>query len=491
MSDLEVHYDAPPTLGRFLGSDAFVRMAIGPFGSGKSSACCVEVPRRAAETPACRDGVRRSRWAIVRNTYRELEDTTRKTFAQWVPSELGEWSEQDFTFTMRFEDVVSEVMFRALDRPDHVKKLLSLELTGAYCNEAREIPKAVFDAIQGRVGRYPRIDDIPMDRWWKPGIFAYWHGVWGDTNPPDTDHWIYRIFEEEKPRVFIDVVNRLTGKAEKVERKFERFKQPGGRSRGAENLDHLQPGYYQTLALGKDADWIKVYIDGEYGFVREGRPVYPEWSDALHVAEVEPRQDLDIVVGQDFGLTPAAMLMQRDPADGQLQVFDELVSQDMGAVSFARELATLIKATYPGRRVRGWGDPAGEQRSQVDERTPFQVVRAAGLPISPAPTNDFTLRREAVAGPLSRLTLKARPALVVSPRCKTLRKAMGGGYCYRRVQIAGDERFHDKPDKNAYSHVAEALQYACVGEGEDKRTVHGGAVRRVTLPFKVKRSMGR
>ena len=42
---------------------------------------------------------------------------------------------------------------------------------------------------------------------------------------------------------------------------------------------------------------------------------------------------------------------------------------------------------------------------------------------------------------------------------------MNGGYKYRRVQIGGDERFHDKPDKNMYSHVAESLQYLMLGAG--------------------------
>lgn len=49
-----------------------------------------------------------------------------------------------------------------------------------------------------------------------------------------------------------------------------------------------------------------------------------------------------------------------------------------------------------------------------------------------------------------------------------LRKAMGGGYSYKRIQVTGDERFHDKPDKNQYSHVAEAAQYLMLGAGEGR-----------------------
>lgn len=459
---LQIAYEAPPVLGRFLGCDDFVRCVVGPVGSGKSSACVVELLRRAVEQAPGPDGVRRSRFVVVRNTYPELRDTTRKTFEQWIPPELGSWREQEFAFDLKFNDVEAEVLFRALDRPGDAKKLLSLELTGAYVNEAKEIPRAVFDLLQTRVGRYPAAKDGGPT----------WSGVWCDTNPPDTDHWLFRLFEEQRPEGF-----RI-------------FRQPGGRDAEAENLDHLPAGYYARIAAGKSEDWVAVYVDGRYGFVKEGKPVFPEYSDAVHCRPVEARSSLPIVLGMDFGLTPAAVLCQRDPATGQLQVFRELVSESLGAVGFSRELARLISAEYPGRVVTGWGDPAGEQRSQVDERTPFDVVTAAGLPVAPAPTNDFTRRREAVAGMLARLGMGGQPSLVIDPRCSTLRRALGGGYCYRRVQVSGDERFRDQPDKNQYSHVADALQYACVGEGEDRRAINGGEARRVHLQFKVKRSIG-
>ena len=68
---------------------------------------------------------------------------------------------------------------------------------------------------------------------------------------------------------------------------------------------------------------------------------------------------------------------------------------------------------------------------------------------------------------MSRL-VDGEPGLLISPNCTMLRKAMGGGYCYKRVQVAGDERFHDKPDKNQYSHVADAAQYLMLGAGEGR-----------------------
>lgn len=247
-----INYDAPPTLSRFLDSNAFVRCCIGPVGSGKSSACVLEILRRAAEQAPGRDGVRRTRFAVIRNTYRELKDTTRKTFEQWVPAQIGKWSEQDFSFTMRFADVSCEVLFRSLNRPEDAKKLLSLELTGAYVNELRELPKAIFDALQARVGRFPSAKDGGPS----------WYGIWGDTNPWHTRHWAHSLFRQGH-------------------KDFELFRQPGGRSADAENIGNLPAGYYDRLVAGKDSEWVKIYVDGEDASSIVGSI----WGDAITALE--------------------------------------------------------------------------------------------------------------------------------------------------------------------------------------------------------------
>jgi hypothetical protein len=228
-----IYYRPPATLARFMDSPERVRCAVGPIGSGKSTACIMELLRRAAEQKRGRDGRRRTRFAVVRNSYRQLKDTTRKTFSEWVHPTLGDWSEQDFTFRARWADVESEIMFRSLDRPEDVKKLLSLELTGAYVNEARELSKPVFDALTGRIGRFPsRVQGGPT-----------WRGIFMDSNPWHAGHWAAKLF--------------------KAEPGFKLFRQPGGLSPDAENLENLEPTYYQDLLAGKDQQWIDAYVHGQ------------------------------------------------------------------------------------------------------------------------------------------------------------------------------------------------------------------------------------
>ncbi len=434
----EVRYEASRTCSDFHRADDFVRGLMGPIGSGKSVACCWEIWRRLNEQRPAEDGKRRSRWVVVRNTYRELQDTTRKTWEDWFGG-IGHWVAGEMAYRYDAGDVEAEILFRALDRPDDVKKLLSLELTGAWVNEAREVPRSVIDMLMGRIGRYP------SQRHGGPS----WYGLIMDTNPPDSDHWWYRLFEEDRPEGW-----RL-------------FRQPSALDPGAENIEHLPPGYYSRMLAGKTDEWIKVYVHNTYGMVTDGKPVFPEYRDAQHCTPnaLTPTADA-LHVGIDFGLTPAAVVLQQ--VGGQWRALAEVVTEDMGAVRFGELLRGVLNRDFRGLKVATiTGDPAGEGRSQVDERTPFDVLRAAGIDAVPAHTNDFTLRREAVARHLQRLTMTGEPGLVISPTCRTLRKGLGGGYSYKRLQVGGDERYRDYPDKGRYSHVCDALMYAMIGAGED------------------------
>lgn len=448
-------YTPSPTLEKFHKNDSIVRAIIGAIGSGKSVGCAMEVLHRAYTQAPNKNGIRKSRWSVVRNSYRELQDTTIKTWMDWLGPDFGVFRQQDMShlITGKLDDGTSlhlEVLFRALDRPNDVKKLLSLELTGMWLNEAREIPKEVFDMGIGRVGRYPsKRDGGPT-----------WFGVIMDTNPPDTDHWFYRLFEEDRPDTFAI------------------FHQPSGLSPEAENTANLPPGYYENMMAGKDQEWINVYIHGQYGFVSDGKPVFPEFKDGVHTTSEPIKIGKQIFVGIDFGLTPAAVIGQKT-VSGQIQILDELVTEDMGAVNFGRLLREKLNTEYRDCTFEIYADPAGEQRSQTDEVTPFQILWNQDIQAWPCYTNDFTIRRETVADYLQRLDFTGKPAFVLGPKCRMLRKALGGGYKYKRMQVTGEAKWQDKPDKGRYSHVADALQYMMLGAIGGGRVVGGYGEREI------------
>ena len=184
-----MEYHASETLWRFHQSNELVRCIRGPVGSGKSTACCWELWIRAHQQKPAPDGKRYSAFAIVRNSYAQLRDTTLATWLDWFSEErVGKFNYSAMEHVISFGDVEMHVLFRSLDRPQDIKKILSLEITGAWFNEAREMPRTVVNRMIDRVGRYPakRIGG------------ASWRGVILDTNPPDDGHWLMDL-EREPP----------------------------------------------------------------------------------------------------------------------------------------------------------------------------------------------------------------------------------------------------------------------------------------------------
>lgn len=445
-------------LERFVASRKFVKIIRGPLGSGKTTGTAFNVFQLICQQKANKMRERKSRVAVIRNTYPDLTNTTIRDWKAIVPDgagvmTMGHPPEMKLDFDLPDGTrVLAEVIFVALDKPDDVKKLRGMQLTFAWVNEFKEVPKAIIDMLTGRVDRYP-----------KPGYSNY-VGVLGDSNAWDQDH-------------YLEAWQEAINKGEMTD--YEIFVQPPGVIKvngkwevnpGAENLSVLKPDYYQRQIAGKKEDWIKVNLGNEIGYAYDGKPVHGDYSDSYHCSPVvlTPVSGRVVRVGLDFGLTPAALFLQRQ-ADGQWWAFDEIVCED----SSAEELATMLKAKVadwdaqvPGLSWMYRGDPAGDERVGTNKETAFIVLRANGVPAFPATSNDPTMRREAMDRPLTR-TISGKPGMLVSPVCKMFRKGMAGAFCYKRVAIAGEtERYRDVPDKNIYSHVCEAGEYALMDGGE-------------------------
>jgi hypothetical protein len=104
-----------------------------------------------------------------------------------------------------------------------------------------------------------------------------------------------------------------------------------------------------------------------------------------------------------------------------------------------------------------------------DEKTCFDILMGKGIKIQASEQN-LTIRLESVKKPMNTL-VAGRPQMLLHPRCKKLRKGFAGRYQYKRIKVAGSqERYHDVPDKNEWSHPHDGLQYVAV-------KVFGNAVR--------------
>lgn len=450
-----INYEPAPTCAAFMQDERPQSFIVGPVGSGKTTAILFKIVTRAMnQAPSPRDGIRRTRWVIVRNTLQQLMDTTLKSWLQWFPDgQAGKWVSGTKTFWLRFGDVEAEVLFRPLDTPDDVRRVLSLEVTGAILDEFVEIPREIVDAVEGRCGRYPAaIDGGPT--WW---------GMWGATNPGNEDNWWYDYLYEPWEDDF-------NGAAK--ETKLGYYQQPSGFSPHAENLDKLPggAGYYKNLSVGKSEAWIKQFIEVQWGYSLRGKPVYPTFNPELHVAKrpLIYNPHLPLIVGFDPGYVWSAAILGQQDSHGRICVLREVIGHQMGAQRFCREkLKPLLALEFPSAQLLIAADPACRSSAQTDERSVAQVIREEmGVPVRPAKTNNIEPRLQAVESFLCRLT-DVGPALLIDQSCHTLIRGFKSGYRYD-VSQKGEQAL--SPAKNEYSHPHDACQYLCMAfQGEQVR----------------------
>ena len=439
---MNLNYTPPTSVRGFLTSEPFISLIVGPVGSTKTTAGIMKIAYHAKQMAKCRDGVRRSRAIWVRNTREQLRDTSIPDVLRWFPDgQAGSYMKSEYKFILKFDDVECEILFRGLDDSNDVRRLLSLQASFGILDEFREINPDIFNALQGRLGRYPSKLDNTVGCVTDDGR-SNAH-IWGMTNPPDMDTFWERYLSEPPANA-------------------ECFFQPSGLSQEADWIEFLPDGYYENLAEGKSEDWVDVYINAKFGKSLSGQPVFRAFDRDMHVADKALNyiklSTNPLVIGMDFGLTPACTISQIDPM-GRFLTYACLTSDGMGTLRFCREkLKPMLANRFPGMPVLVIGDPAGQQRAQTDERSVFDILKAEGFRVVAAKTNSVVARLSAVDKLLTRV-VDGKPAMLIDPECRDLINALRGGYRYK-VKSSGD--VEDKPEKNKYSHIADAFQYACL-----------------------------
>jgi len=448
------------------------RIIMGPFGSGKSTANCAEILFNSVLIPPMKDGVRRSRWAIVRNTMGELETTTLLTWLDWFRN-LG-------VVTIRYKPVLKvthkfnynnnpiemELMFLGLDREADKQKLDSLELTGAYPNEIRHLSEGVYLHLFGRSGRYPSNADIDftvksqlVDAVVKKGVTRYGvrKMIFGDTNPPDVDHWLYTKFEANKNDV-IEIHHQPPAL----------IKDKSGAWINNDNRDnhaYISLDYYTSSAAAHNwsDEYVKVYCLGEYGIISHSKSVFHEYNDFIHsVDEVDILPDQTVIIAWDFGTTPACLISQIS-STSQLRCIKEFVTERSSVQSLARNFVKpWLDKHMSGETIISKGDPANPS-AQTDLKSCYKVLAEEGIQTTAAATNHIESRLNAVKDHLLTL-IDGQPKIIISKfGCPTLRKSMIDKYCYERLRIIGEEKYKDVPIKShPWSDIVDCLQYVCL-----------------------------
>ena len=349
---------------------------------------------------------------------------------------MGSWKASETKFMLKFDDVECEVLFRPLDTPEDVERVLSLEVTFAIIDEFVQINKSIIEALAARCGRYPPAIEGGATNW----------GMWGSSNPGNEDSWWHEQLETaERPENWVY------------------YKQPSGFSPFAENLDNL-PGkaaYYTSLAIGKSAHWIKQFIEVQWGYSLDGTPVIKTFNPQLHIVsetKFDPR--LPLLAGFDPGLAGSALIFGQLDMHGRLQVTTELVQSGYGTDRLCRErLKPHLAMRYPqAREFIIAPDPAAQNRGSSDEKSSVDWLRKHGYVTKfPDSNNRLEPRLQAIESFTTRLT-PVGPALQIDARCRTLIQALSTGWRYK---LRKDDSPNTEPEKNQYSHPGDAFGYLC------------------------------
>ena len=226
-----VSYSPPGAeLARFLKSDARLRAVIGPVYAGRKSAAVYDILQRCVRFSKQRAW----RWVAVRQRRDEIEAHTLRTLQHWIRDGAYDEKKRRWGYLFDLGDGVKrtlEIDFLAVEEGVDRRRLPTIEASAVWLDDARNLPEGVLEDCRLIVGRYPGGLDGG----------CLWRGIVCTSRMPAPGHWLV-----SRPDV-------------------ELYRQPGGRSPQAENLQHLaKRGFsYQRLAEDENPDWVRRNIDAE------------------------------------------------------------------------------------------------------------------------------------------------------------------------------------------------------------------------------------
>jgi hypothetical protein len=405
---------------------------MGGFGAGKTKCGIWECLDQGLVFPG-------NRMAIMRDTMPDLRDTTMATFFDECPPELI------YTYR-RKENVViltdgTEFLFRSFRqyatsaRNQFQSKLKGLNLGGFYIDEMNETTKDEFILMMGRL-RLQVPDSKDGRRFRHFGI--------GTTNPTNEQHWIFELFAGPN-----------------ADKKNYKLVQASSR----EN-PHLPPDYIPNLERAYPKSWVDMFIDGKFGQMIRGLPMYEGFKAGWHdKRRVLAQPHLPIHRYWDFGWHRPAVIWAQVSSDGHWRLIRESMGYNQHIQSFAPKVLELSNTHFGGYSFVDYGDPAGRQVNDKSSRSTIKILdEDFGIKIQ----SRNSAVKEGVDIVQKKLitAINGEPGLQVDPEhCPILIAGFVGGY-------ARDEQ-GDVIKDGYYEHLHDALRYGAVnvfGAGEDAKS---------------------
>lgn len=477
----------------------------GPIGNGKSVLMCMYIVHKSQQQEVIEVTekgktfkVRWSKWLIVRHTFKSLEETTIATWDQWF-GDKTRWVSNPFEG--RYEDygpdgILTRIDFICLasESKNILNDLQSLELSGAWINEAVQCPYNVVARVFSRLKRF---NPNPAS-----GIMLKTFHVIMDTNSPNELNWWRTKEEVECPDGWLFFVcppavlqeKNLVGKIVYVPNDVENAARHNRRP--AENVKEIDGGYHRGMSYWTDMlsvldeDDIRMLLMNQFGLNVSGMGVFSEvWNAArmrISAEETKIYKGLRVVCGLDLGRTPGAVF-------GQVETYGRLVMQHEATTwnqrlnnkrgglermdvmqFFDTKMLPLLAEVYgyPNCNLTIFADPAGKNYSEAYSVSAIERLQnERGLNVIPCDKvqSSVTGETDITHGNSSEIRISVMKnalrtgQLVISENCRMLCEGMAGKYCYETIKSSaangGTLQCKDTPCKNEWSHINDGGQY--------------------------------
>jgi hypothetical protein len=406
----------------FIHTTASRAAYIGGVGAGKTLALCLRAYLLAYTYPG-------NRGMLTRFTYPEIRDSLIPTWKQIIPRELmlnpdvldrKDIASQALFVQTRDPDTPSEILFRNMEDTHKLKT----ELGFAAVSQADDpkVTRVMWETLEGRL------------RWPVPYQFIFCEGNYGGN--ASVGGWIWDIFVDKKDGELFE-------------------------GNALDNFQNLPKDYQERLARMPEW-WKRHHVYGSWAPIIEmkGKPCYPEFAFDTHVpigGEVGCVRKLvtsgrPIIRGIDLPGSSACVWIQMDHL-GRLLVAHEVVTdQPTGIAEFADLIQSESAQYFPGAPFVDYIDPAAFRIEQTSGQSIAQILFAHGIKPRVG-VIQISVRQQAVRDWLT-LMVKGKPGCLIDPACHRLIGGFQGGYYQNQAGL---------PVKTEYSHVHDALSYACSG----------------------------
>lgn len=408
-----------PAQLQFIQSTAKYKAYMGPGGSGKSVAGCVDIIVRALFLPG-------SKWFIGRRDYNDLKDTTLRTFEKCL-ARLPQGTLLD-----RSKDPPMKVVLRPIEvgsialAPSEITflgindEMGSYEFNGGFIDEVKECELRFVDYLKSRLRYKPT-----------PDYDGSVNTIGMALNPCDRNHWFYQACTGENAQ------------GERVIEPWITLFRPHPR----ENQRNLPDDYYSNMN-SMTAEVRQSLRDGEWVDVFPGEPVVREFNRELHVKRVKYGGGT-VWRFWDFGYRRPVCIWVQKTMQGHIEVLHAHMGFCQEVRQFAAEIKRMTTDITPGaKNFIDIGDPAVKQHK--DTGSALAQFAEAGILIrsgyTPFDLSMRTLRERFQA------LISGTPAFIINPSADILISALKGGYAFKKDGAT--------PNKDGYyDHSVDALRY--------------------------------